>query len=422
MLARSCLLTAAMWLTSGVLFAAEAEPAPAPSETPLKTEQPKSEPTKPEASKTEASKTETPKPEAPKPGPAAAEYQKVLADWKALLAELTTLKVKYKTAAKDERTAMLKQWDGLIAKGDAMEPQLLQAAEKAFAEAPNADKELRDLLLAAVVQDVLSDNYEPALQRAKMLEETKCDDKRIYTLAGIAAAMAADYDAAEKYLKTAQEKKVPLSISPKERETTDNMVAEFLKNPAAWKKAWENEQKIRAAEAKADDLPRVLLKTSKGDIEIELFENEAPNTVASFISLIEKKFYDGLSFHRVLHGFMAQGGDPKGDGSGGPGYTIADECRQPNHRLHFRGSLSMAKSMAPDSGGSQFFLTYIPTKFLDGQHTVFGRVVKGFDVLAKLRQRDPDGATADAVPDKIIKATVLRKRDHEYAPKTGADK
>jgi cyclophilin family peptidyl-prolyl cis-trans isomerase len=78
--------------------------------------------------------------------------------------------------------------------------------------------------------------------------------------------------------------------------------------------------------------------------------------------------------------------------------------------------------MAPDTGGSQFFLTYIPTKFLDGQHTVFGRVVKGFDVLAKLQQRDPEGPSDAAAADKIEKATVLRKRNHEYAPKTGADK
>ena len=93
----------------------------------------------------------------------------------------------------------------------------------------------------------------------------------------------------------------------------------------------------RDAEAKADDLPRVLLKTSKGDIVVELFENEAPNTVANFISLVQKGFYNGTDFHRVLRGFMAQGGSPKGEEDGGPGYTIPDECRQDNHRLHFRG-------------------------------------------------------------------------------------
>ncbi len=107
---------------------------------------------------------------------------------------------------------------------------------------------------------------------------------------------------------------------------------------------------------------------------------------------------------------MAQGGDPKGDGSGGPGYTIPCECYEPNHRLHFRGSLSMAKQEARDTGGSQFFLTFVPTTHLDGKHTVFGRVVEGMDVLTKLQRRDPSAAKpADA--DKIIEATVVRKRE-----------
>ena len=123
---------------------------------------------------------------------------------------------------------------------------------------------------------------------------------------------------------------------------------------AAYKAAWEKEQKIRQAEAKADDLPRVLLKTNQGDIELELFENEAPNSTANFITLVEKGFYNGLKFHRVLPGFMAQGGDPKGDGSGGPGYSIAAEFTKPEHRLHFRGSLAMARTADPDSPARNF--------------------------------------------------------------------
>ncbi|MCX7424436.1 MAG: peptidylprolyl isomerase [Planctomycetia bacterium] len=164
-------------------------------------------------------------------------------------------------------------------------------------------------------------------------------------------------------------------------------------------------------------MPRVLLKTNRGDIEIELFENEAPNSTANFISLVEKGFYNGLGFHRVLDGFMAQGGDPKGDGSGGPDYKIPCECHQPNFRKHFRGSLSMAHA-GRDTGGSQFFLTFIPTSFLDGKHTAFGRVVKGIDVLAKIRRRNPDNVKEPLpAPDKILEAKVLRKRPHEYVPK-----
>ena len=335
---------------------------------------------------------------------------------------MRTLQGKYKTAKKEERAEILKQWDALIAKGDAAEPQLLAAAEKAFVEAPNADKELRDLLVSAAVQSVWEDNFEEAFRRAKLLADNKCNDKKVDALAGTAALMVADYDSAEKYLLAARKNKAPISaVLPKDREMLESLVENFLRDPAPWKKAWAAEQKLREAEAKADDLPRVLLKTTKGDIEIELFENEAPNTVANFISLVEKKFYDGLTFHRVLHGFMAQGGDPKGDGTGGPGYTIACECQQPNHRLHFRGSLSMAHA-GPDTGGSQFFLTFVPTKSLDGKHTVFGRVVKGFDVLGQAPAARSRRRTAGASPTRSSKAKVIRKREHEYVPKKGPDK
>ncbi|MBN1590183.1 MAG: peptidylprolyl isomerase [Pirellulales bacterium] len=191
----------------------------------------------------------------------------------------------------------------------------------------------------------------------------------------------------------------------------------FLQDSRPHKENWKKEQAIRAAEAKADDLPRVLLKTTQGDIEIELFENEAPNATANFISLVEKGFYDGLSFHRVLEGFMDQGGCPRGDGMGGPGYKIACECHQPNYRKHFRGSLSMAHA-GRDTGGSQFFLTLIPTTHLDGVHTVFGRVIKGMDVASSIRKRDPsDKKETLPAADKIIEAKVLRKRPHKYVPK-----
>ncbi|MBC7856939.1 MAG: peptidylprolyl isomerase, partial [Pirellulaceae bacterium] len=107
-------------------------------------------------------------------------------------------------------------------------------------------------------------------------------------------------------------------------------------------------------------MPRVKMTTTKGVMVIELFENEAPDTVGNFLSLVEKKFYDDKSFHRVLNHFMAQGGDPKGDGTGGPGYQIYCECHKPDYRRHFRGCLSMAHA-GRDTGGSQFFLTFRPT-------------------------------------------------------------
>jgi cyclophilin family peptidyl-prolyl cis-trans isomerase len=137
---------------------------------------------------------------------------------------------------------------------------------------------------------------------------------------------------------------------------------------------------------------------------------------------VEKGFYDGTPFHRVIGGFMAQGGDPTGTGTGGPGYTIDCECELPAARKHFLGSLSMAHA-GKDTGGSQFFLTFRPTEHLDGRHTVFGRVIEGFDVLPKLtRTQDGQGQPIEGVKrDEIVKAEVLRKRDHAYVPQTRTD-
>jgi cyclophilin family peptidyl-prolyl cis-trans isomerase len=173
---------------------------------------------------------------------------------------------------------------------------------------------------------------------------------------------------------------------------------------------------LRADEAKADDLPRVRLETSKGNIVLELFENQAPQTVGNFVSLVESGFYNGIKFHRVLDGFMAQAGCPEGTGSGGPGYSIYCECYKSDFRRHFAGSLSMAKTDARDTGGSQFFITFARTAHLDGKHTVFGRVIEGADIANSLQRIDPERPDASITPDTIIKAEVLRKREHEYKP------
>ncbi|MBI69638.1 MAG: peptidyl-prolyl cis-trans isomerase [Phycisphaerae bacterium] len=161
-------------------------------------------------------------------------------------------------------------------------------------------------------------------------------------------------------------------------------------------------------------MPTARIITVKGPIELTLFEDHAPNTVANFITLSEDGFYDGTKFHRVLKKFMAQGGDPNSKegadgtpGSGGPGYTIKDEHLGEDFRRHFAGTLSMANRSAPNTGGSQFFITHLPTTHLDGRHTVFGRVTSGLDVVRNLE-----------VDDEILSITITSKRDHDYTPET----
>lgn len=181
---------------------------------------------------------------------------------------------------------------------------------------------------------------------------------------------------------------------------------------------------IRQREHKANDLPQVLIKTNKGDITVELYENEAPQTVGNFISLVESGFYSKSLFHRVIDNFMAQVGGPKKDDEGDddPGYEIYDEHKNPDTRPHFSGVLSMANTGAPNSGSSQFFITFTRTTHLDGKHTVFGRVIDGHEIVDRIvrTQIEINGqstAVPNASPDYIESATVIRKRDHKYRPR-----
>ena len=183
------------------------------------------------------------------------------------------------------------------------------------------------------------------------------------------------------------------------------------------KPLWDAELALRAKETAADNLPRVQIQTAKGSILIELFEDDAPNTVANFISLIQSDYYDGIAFHRFEPNFMIQGGCPNTktgegtSGTGGPGYTIADECKGDTARLHFADSVAMAKTSAPDTGGSQFYLNHRPTTWLNKRHTVFGRVLAGRDVACKLRK-----------DDLIEDISIVRLRDGStYVPQTIVD-
>jgi peptidyl-prolyl cis-trans isomerase B (cyclophilin B) len=125
--------------------------------------------------------------------------------------------------------------------------------------------------------------------------------------------------------------------------------------------------------------------TSRGPIRVELAPDKAPLTVANFVNLAKRGFYDGLSFHRVIADFMVQGGCPEGSGRGGPGYRFEDETG--NGLRHDRGVLSMANA-GPNTNGSQFFITHVPTPWLDGKHTVFGKVVEGLEVVDAVQQGD----------------------------------
>ncbi len=180
---------------------------------------------------------------------------------------------------------------------------------------------------------------------------------------------------------------------------------------------------IRQKEAAADNNPRVKIETTKGDIVIELFENQAPNTVANFITLVEAGQYSNKLFHRVIEGFVAETGSQEIDGieSDPPGYVIPSECFRPDTRRHFSGSVSLANA-GPDTGCRQFFITFERAEDLDKRRTVFGRVISGDLVLERIertaiRLDKREQPIANVRKDRIKSAKVLRKRDHIYRPR-----
>ena len=332
---------------------------------------------------------------------AKARFAQAQQDLKRLIAELSALQAEYQQPGADRV---------------AIEAKFRAARDEARAAANSLETSATVVLVAEpenatalqIVNDALqvamaTDDPLRVLELAELVADAGIDDGQILLTGATAAMMTSDLDAAARFLKAAAAAGVP----PEKVEPLEAAIA-------AERPKVDAEMAKRAAEAEADDLPRVRIETSKGTLVVELFENEAPNTVANFISLVEKHFYDGTIFHRVIPQFMAQGGDPTGTGRGGPDYAIACECDLPGARKHFLGTLSMAHA-GRNTGGSQFFLTFRPTEHLDGKHTVFGRVIEGFDVLPKIQRTE--GPTGGA-PDKIVKVEVLRKRDHAYEPET----
>lgn len=155
--------------------------------------------------------------------------------------------------------------------------------------------------------------------------------------------------------------------------------------------------------------PIVTFETTAGTIQAELYPEIAPNTVNNFISLIQKGFYDGLIFHRVIAGFMIQGGDPDGVGTGGPGYSIKGEFAQngfENTLKHTRGVLSMARSQMPNSAGSQFFIMHKDSPHLDGAYAAFGKVTEGLETVDKIAETDTNYMDAPDEDQVMTKVTV----------------
>jgi len=337
-------------------------------------------------------------------------------EMKELVGELAVLQAKYHQPGADKK-AVEARFNEIAPKAQAASQRLEEAAfalVEATGEAkadPKMLAEATDICGAVAASSLQNDDPLRALAAVTRLDAAGAADAKMLLLAASAATIVAPEADPAAWIAKAKAAGAPAE------QLAD--ITSLVEQQAAKVSA---EADRRAAEKAADDLPRVKLATSAGDVVVELFENEAPNTVANFISLVEKGFYDGTPFHRVISGFMAQGGDPTGTGTSGPGYAIACETEAAGARKHFLGTLSMAHA-GKNTGGSQFFLTFRPTDHLDGKHTVFGRVIEGFEVLPQLmRTQDERGqAVSGVTPDTIVKAEVVRKRAHPYEPATLPD-
>lgn len=348
-------------------------------------------------------------------GPKYDEYRRIIKEMRSVKAEIDflfgSMPVGFPKlqAEQQEKINLLKKRQIVLSS------QLEEAGIAAFQEASQTgspfDQNVVNHVMRAMTGKIqpksLDQRFDPksGLELANLLTKAGFESPAVYFQAFRAAFAIQDFERAELMLAKIQEQGTNLPDSA-------------LQRLAKAKKNWQRELEIRRLEAAADDLPRARIETNAGTLDVELFENHAPIAVTNFINLAEKGFYDGQIFYLVRPGLVAETGCPNGNGKGNPGYRIPCECYGEEIRHHFIGSLSMV-SGEKDTGGSKFFFTYQPNPTLDGKYTVFGRVTSSMDPLNNLGPQNkvkpsPDIAAQDTT--KIIKVSILRKRNHEYEP------
>ena len=285
--------------------------------------------------------------------------------------------------------------------------EILETAVDAFLEAPNQQKQVEDdciRYLRSLLGEQSTDGWfspDKALSVAKQLTAAGIKNNHAYVYGAQAAYAVEEFEQAKTFL-------AAIAI---EGATFDPSAIARIEEAI---EKWNRELRFRELDAKSV-LPRVLFKTEIGDFTVELYENEAPNTVNNFVWLVEQKFYNGLFFFYCQPGQISMAGCKRGDGSTNAGYFIPDELTVPEIRHNFRGSLSMG-NIIPNEGSSVFGILHQPMTQRDGKSTVFGRVVEGMDVIYKIPVISPTTIVTGDKPVKILSATVVRKQSHPYEP------
>ncbi|MEQ1902837.1 MAG: peptidylprolyl isomerase [Pirellulaceae bacterium] len=341
-----------------------------------------------------------------------AEIDKLFQEWRELLKIAAQHRIDYLGQDRAESVVNRQKYetafDNALRKKMEIEVKLIEKLDV-------VDKPDKTLLrmVKSIAQDLfIQERMERCYHLSKKLLQFTPDDDDILLLWGGSAMVTNRFDDADKF--RVELGSLISGLPENIRYLYDSDLNE-LRNMFA------KEQEKRDAEAKANDLPRVLIRTTKGDFVVELYENEAPNTVGNFIFLVETGYYNReLPFHRVISGFVAQGAE---DTTGQPHYNIFDEHGSPNDRPHFAYTLAMARTDQANTAAAEFYITFCPLLGLNQRYTTFGRVIEGFDVvdcLNRTAKKNSDGVEEpikNVVMDKILLAKVLRKRPHEYRPK-----
>jgi cyclophilin family peptidyl-prolyl cis-trans isomerase len=326
------------------------------------------------------------------------------------LKKMREILVHYNLSISDEEDKKDRQvWIELLDEGVQLHQAMIAAAADEYGMDPAGKADLADMLFQLLKRSVEDDRYDGLLPVVRQFVENPYADEEFVSLLLTTAIALDEFELA----RTIVQKFFDPALGA-------DYIAEVTQNINQTEERWERELRLRAEDAAGEPLPRVLIRTTKGNMEVELFENQAPETVANFVHLVEDGFYDRLTFFLVSKHAVAQTGCPLNDGTGNAGYFIRGEMGDPDARDFFRGTLGMAIAQTRDSASSQFFFTMMPLEQLNGQYTAFGRVVSGIEVLSNLTRVDPNAKEDESEPkgmvDEVIEISVLSKRDHEYTP------
>jgi cyclophilin family peptidyl-prolyl cis-trans isomerase len=274
-------------------------------------------------------------------------------------------------------------------------------------------EEAATFIVTMIQHRVALDIYDgPTMEGAARMIDGGSNLMFMYQAAARSAVVVGEFEMAKRLLDAIDDEQM--------QELKIDRTLEFLLDQ--YKQNFEAEKVLREIETKEDRLPRVAIRTTQGDVVVELFLDQAPSAVSHFIGLVEQGFYDDLDFHQVIDNLLALTGDSSGDGSGNSGQFLMDEYQLEGARKAFRGSLVMAKlpmgdtgKFIPHSASSQFAILFLPMISVSDEQTVFGRVIEGMDVISRLRRVDPSKKKAkgqiDLPPDRIIEASVIRRPD-----------